>query len=105
MANIDEELRLASEASAAIEKKSKKILEVLRKAAFIAQAQQTPTIFLSDAALNKARRKAVSALESLIPALEVHRETSTRMDNAKDAIDEWIKEIKAERAWPTTDSD
>jgi hypothetical protein len=105
MANIDEELRLASEARAAIEKKPAEILKILHRAAFIAQAQQTPTIILSDAALNKARRNVVSALASLIPALGVHRETSTRMDNAKDAIDEWIMEIKAKRAWSMTDDD
>jgi hypothetical protein len=104
MANIDEELRLASEASAAIEKRPKKILEILRKAAFVAQAQQR-TMMFSDAALNRARRKAANALANLIPALEVHRETPTRMGYAKDAIDEWIGEIKAERAWPTTDDD
>ena len=42
MANIDEELRLASEARAAIEKRPK----ILRRAAFVAQTQQR-TMFSS----------------------------------------------------------
>ena|ERR1700730_3692565 len=96
MANIDEEVRLASEAKAAIEKRPREISTILHKAAFVAQAQQTLE-FSSEAALNKARRKVVRALASLIPALEANRETPTRMDKAKVAIDEWIKEIKAER--------
>ncbi len=94
MANIDEELRLANEASAVIEKKSKEILEILRKAAFMARTQQTAT-FPSGAALNKARRKVGNALATLIPALEANRETPTRINKAKVAIDDWIKEIKA----------
>jgi hypothetical protein len=105
MLNINEELRIANETRAAIEKKPREMLKILRQATFVAQAQQTPTMSLSDAALNRARRNVVSALRSLIPALEVHRETSTRMDNAKVAIDEWIMEIKAEKAWSTTDRD
>ena len=97
MAHIDEELRLASEAKAAIVKKPREILEILRKAAFVAQAQQTTMRFSSEATLNKARRRVGSALESLIPALEADRETPTRMNKAKVAIDDWIKEIKAAR--------
>jgi hypothetical protein len=97
MANIDEELRLAREARAAIEKKSKALLEILCTAALVVRTQQRTMMFLSEGALNRARRKVGSALESLIPALEAHRETPTRMDKAKVAIDEWIKEIKAAR--------
>jgi hypothetical protein len=96
MTNIDEELRLASEARTAIEKRPREILKILRKAALVAQTPRTLK-FSSEAALNKARRKVGSALESLIPALEVNRETPTRMDKAKVAIDDWIKEIKAAR--------
>ena len=96
MAHIDEELRLASEAKAAIVKKPREILEILRKAAFVAQAQQTAA-FSSEAALNKARRKVCNALASLVPAFEANRETPTRMNKAKVAIDDWIKEIKAAR--------
>ena len=97
MANIDEELRLASEAKAAIEKMPREILKILRKAALVARAQQTTMRFSSEATLNKARRRVGSALESLIPALEADRETPTRMNKAMVAIDDWIKEIKAAR--------
>jgi hypothetical protein len=38
MANIDQELRLANEARVAIAKKPREILEILRTAAFVAQA-------------------------------------------------------------------
>ena len=97
ISNIDEELRLASEAKAAVEKRPREMLEILCKAAFVAEAQQRTMLFSSKAALTKARRKVIRALASLIPALEVQRETPTRMDKAKVAIDDWIKEIKAER--------
>jgi hypothetical protein len=80
MTNIDAELRLASEAKSAIAKQPKEILEILRKAAFMAQAQQTAMMFSREAALNKARRKVANALARLIPALEADRETPTRMD-------------------------
>jgi hypothetical protein len=93
MANIDEELRLASEAKVAIERRPKEILKILRKAALVARA----TTFSSEATLNKARRKVGSALESLIPALEANRETPIRMNKATIAIDEWIRELKAAR--------
>jgi hypothetical protein len=96
VANIDEELALASEARAAIEKRPKEMFKVLRTAALVARTQQTLK-FSSEAALNKARRRVGSALESLIPALEANRETPTRMKKAKDAVDEWIKEIKVAR--------
>ena len=91
MANIDEELRLASEAKAAIEKMPREILKILRKAALVARAQQTTMRFSSEATLNKARRRVGSALDSLIPALEADRETPTRMNKAMVAIDDWIK--------------
>jgi hypothetical protein len=97
MVHIDEELKIASEARSMIEKRPGEMLEILRKAALVARTQQRTMRFSSEATLNKARRKVGSALESLIPALEVHRETPTRMDKAKVTIDEWIKEIKAAR--------
>jgi hypothetical protein len=62
-------------------------------------------MFSSEAALNKARRRVANALASLIPALEANRETPRRMEKAKVAVDEWIKEIKATKAWPMPASD
>jgi hypothetical protein len=105
MANIDEELRLAREARAAIEKRPEEILEILRTAALVTRTRQRTMMFLSQGALNRARRKVGGALENLIPALEVHRETPTRMKKAQVAVDVWIKEIKAKRTWSTTDDD
>jgi hypothetical protein len=49
MANIDEELRLASEAKTVIEKKPRKMLEILRKAALVARTQQRTMMFSSEA--------------------------------------------------------
>jgi hypothetical protein len=97
MANIDEELRLASEATDAIATKPREILEILRKAAFMAQVQQTTMMLSSEPAINKAPRKAAIALANLIPALEANRETPTRMKKAKVALDKWIMQIKVAR--------
>ena len=97
MANIDEELRLAGEATDAIANKPREILEILRKAAFMAQVQQTAMMLSSEPALNKARREAAIALANLIPALETNRETPTKMKKAKVAVDKWIMQIKVAR--------
>jgi hypothetical protein len=97
MANFDEEFRLASEATDAIANKPREILEILRKAAFMAQVQQTAMMLSSEPALSKARRRAAIALANLIPALEANRETPTRMKKAKVAIDKWIMQIQVAR--------
>ena len=97
MANFDEEFRLASEATDAIANKPREILEILRKAAFMAQVQQTAMMLSSEPALNKARREAAIALANLIPALETNRETPTKMKKAKVAVDKWIMQIKVAR--------
>jgi len=63
---------VTAEARAAIEKRPRDILEILRKAARVVRTQQRTMMFSSEAALNIARRKVGSALESLIPALEAN---------------------------------
>ena len=60
----------------------------------MARTQQT-TIFSSEAILNDVRHKVGIALGALIPALDRNRETPERVNKARDAIEAWIKELKA----------
>ena len=94
MANLDEELAVARETRAAIDNTPRELLEILRKALYMARTQQI-TIFSSEAALNKARPYAGNALSTLICAIEARRDTPERINRTKYAIDAWIKELEA----------
>ena len=92
MANIDEELAVAREARAAIEKRPREFLAILRKALYLARQS-----ILFSSALNHARNEAGKALSTLIVAVKARRETPERINRAKYAIDAWIEELEAAR--------
>ena len=90
---IEEELKLAKQAKAAIERKHRpETIEVLRKANQMAAGQMTT--FASEGRLNDARHKLGLVLPSAIRALE-GRASEDRIEKAKGAIDAWIKELEA----------
>jgi len=93
MAMIEEELKLAKQAKAAIGRKHRtETIEVLRKANRMAAAQMTT--FSSEGRLNDARHKLELVLPPAIRALE-DRASEDRIEKAKGAIDAWIKELEA----------
>ena len=93
MAMIEEELKLAKQAKAAVGRKHRtETIEVLRKANRMAAAQMTT--FSSEGRLNNARHKLGLVLPPAIRALE-DRASEDRIEKAKGAIHAWIKELEA----------
>ena len=93
MAMIEEELKLAKQAKAAIGRKHRtETIEVLRKANRMAAAQMTT--FSSEGRLNDARHKLGLVLPPAIRALE-DRASVDKIEKAKASIDVWIKELEA----------
>jgi hypothetical protein len=92
MASIEQERKLARQAKAAIEAKSRKeTVEVLRKANQMATAQMRP--FSTAVPLNDARHRIGLALPPLIKALEKGQSTDNKLGKAKSAIEEWINRL------------
>ena len=82
MFSIEEELRLARQATAAVEgKRRKETIEVLRKANLMATAQMTT--FSSAGPLNDARHRLGLALPPLIRALERGQSGQDKIDKAE----------------------
>jgi hypothetical protein len=93
MASIEEELALARQAKAAIERKPRtETTEVLRKANRMAAAQMTT--FASEGRLNDARHRLGLVLPPAIKALE-GQASEDKIEKAKTAIAAWIKELEA----------
>ena len=93
MVSIEEELALAKQAKAAIERKPRtQTTEVLRKANRMAAAQMTS--FSSEGRLNDARHKLGLVLPPAIRTLE-DRASVDKIEKAKASIDAWIKELEA----------
>ena len=97
MVSIDEELKAAKKAKAAINTLSTSapnpyIVATLRKAKL---AAASITNFSSVASLIKVRDKVVNALSDLIRALEEGQLTQKKIDKAKGAIDVWINRLQA----------
>src|SRR6266480_2237305 len=97
MVSIDEELKAAKAAQAAINTLSISapnpyIVATLRKAKL---AAAPITNFSGAASLIKVRDKVVNALSDLIRALEEGQLTQKTIDKAKGAIKEWMKLLKA----------
>jgi len=93
MAMIEEELRLAKQAKAAIERKHRtETIEVLRKANRMATPQMTT--FSSEGRLNNARHKLGLVLPPAIRALE-GQASEDRIEKAKASIEAGIKELEA----------
>jgi len=90
--NIDEELATAREARAAIEKRPREFLAILRKALYLARQS-----ILFSSALNHARNEAGKALSTLIVAIEARQEMPERINRAKYAINAWIRALEAAR--------
>ena len=86
MASLEEELALAKQAKAAIEKPSKDTVDVLRKAIHMARTQAT--VFSSAGSLNEARHNVVVALIEGQPNQE-------KINKAKSTLEAWIKELEA----------
>jgi len=93
MATLEEELKLAKQAKVVIERKSRtETVEVLRKANQMAAAQMTT--FSSEGPLNDARHKLGLALP-VIRALEEGQPSQDKIDNAKSAIEDWMRLLKS----------
>ena len=93
MAMIEEELKLAKQAKAAIERKHRtETIEVLRKANRMAAAQMAT--FASEGRLNNARHKLGLVLPPAIRAFE-GQASEDKIEKAKASIDAWIKELEA----------
>ena len=94
MATLEEELKLAKQAKVVIERKSRTetTVEVLRKANQMAAAQMTT--FSSEGPLNDARHKLGLALP-VIRALEEGQPSQDKIDNAKSAIEDWMRLLKS----------
>jgi hypothetical protein len=91
MFSIDEELKAAKAAQAAIDALSKTaakpgILALIRNANHIAIENLS-----SEGALNEARWKVGIALSDLTPGLR----TRKKIDEAKRAVEDWIKQLRA----------
>ena len=94
MATIEEELKLARQAKAVIERKSRtETIEVLRKANQMATAQMTT--FSSEGPLNDARHKLGLTLPPVIRALEQGQPSQDKIDKAKSAIEDWMRLLKS----------
>ena len=96
MISIDEELKAAKAAQAAINTLSISapnpyIVATLRKAKL---AAASITNFSSVASLIKVRDKVVNALSDLIRALEEGQLTQKKIDKTKGAIEDWINRLK-----------
>ena len=90
---IEEELKLAKQAKAAIERKHRpETIEVLRKANQMAARQMTT--FASEGRLNDARHKLGLVLPPAIRAFE-GQASEDKIEKAKASIDAWIKELEA----------
>jgi hypothetical protein len=91
MATIEEELNLARQAKAAIEaRRSKEMIEILRKATRMATEQ----IVLSSAdPLNDARHNVGIAVPPY--TAEQRQPTQGEIVKAKNAIETWIREVEA----------
>jgi hypothetical protein len=90
MASIEEELVFARQAKAAIEGKlTEQAIEVLREAYRMVGTQPTVSRSLRDA-----RHKVGLALPLVIMALEQGQKNQGHINNAKSAIEDWIKELK-----------
>jgi hypothetical protein len=90
MTSINEELVLARQAKAAIEGKlTEQAIEVLREAYRIVATQPAFSRPLRDV-----RHKVGLALPLVIIALEQGQRNQDQINNAKSAIDAWIRELK-----------
>jgi hypothetical protein len=96
MASIDEELNAAKTAKAAIEMLSTtapnpSIVAALRDARKVAASAM---IFVGEGPVNDARDKIGIAFSILIRALEDSSLAQEKIDNANDAIEDWMKVLK-----------
>ena len=99
MVSIDEELEAAEAAQVAINTLSTSapnphIESTLRKAKDM--ATRAITTFPSERLLNGARHKVVIELSDLIHVLANGPLTQQKIDNAKDAIEDWMNLLKAQ---------
>ena len=82
---------LEKQAKVAIEELGNDAVDVLRKAALMARAATST----SASALNNARYRLESALTNVIKPLDLSEPfEEVYIDNAKSAIDAWIKELE-----------
>jgi hypothetical protein len=90
MASLEEELKLARQAKAAIEAgRTMATIDVLRKATRMATTQKTG--FSGDGPLNDARDNIGLALPSY--TAEDRNPTQDEIDKARRAIEEWIRHL------------
>jgi hypothetical protein len=88
MASLEEELALAKQAKAAIERKlTNEAVEVLRKAYIMAATQPA---FHGEGPLRDARHNARVAL----PPVTGGQTNREKINKAKRAIDDWLKELE-----------
>ena len=88
MVSIDQELKAAQAAKATLSKPlDPEILPTLRNARDVASRGA----FLGEGALSNARMKVAATLSILIPVLKNGSLVQEKLDNAKAAIDDWVK--------------
>ena len=94
MATIEEELKVAKQAKAAIEGMlTEETIRVLRTTSRMATEQMTT--MSSAGPLNDARYKLGLTLLAVTGALEQGQPSEDELKNAKSAIDVWMKELEA----------
>jgi hypothetical protein len=100
MATIDEELREAEEAQEALKTLSTidGTIDALSKAKDFARAQQATATLSSEEVLNNSRHEVVIAFNGLIRSLQQGLSAPDRVEGARRAVEDWVRELKALQA-------
>jgi hypothetical protein len=100
MATLVEELNKAEQALKALNTLTTidKAIKALSKAKDIAKAHQAVTSLSSEEALNNSRHEVVITFNDLIRSLQSGLSAPDKIEKARRAVEDWVRELKALQA-------
>jgi hypothetical protein len=100
MGTFDDELNGAEQAHEALNELTTidEAINALSRARDLARAQQAVTSLSSEEALNNSRHEVVIAFNNLIRSLQSDLSAPDKIEKARRAVEDWVKELKALQA-------